>query len=237
MRCVLVMHDKQIKYYDLQEKKTLLIFPGHQTPVISMSPSKISADHFATTSSDDMVKIWDLRMPLKPSMSFFRKFSPVVATNPVKREFAVAYLDNSWIFVEIFQTNFIGIKKFNIRTQEGIKVSGLSYSNDGQHLMMTTRNSVIYVLDAETGSVECSLLDYDNSRSLAIDACFTPCSQFIASGSENSRIHFWSLKDSQKVAVLKYSSNLPFRKIAFNSKFMAMASAGGGNFYIWVEND
>lgn len=66
---------------------------------------------------------------------------------------------------------------------------------------------------------------YLNSKGIAIEASFSPDSQFIFSGSTEGRVHVWNADTGFKVCVLNGDHPNPVQCVQFNPKYMMLVSA------------
>lgn len=227
----------QIKLIDTHSSSSpTTTFPGHRLKISSLS--LLGGNKFMTASLDNKVKIWDIRKPSTVFTEYTKKSHPIVACNPINRQIAIAQKGNECQMIEIidFMTTKI-LKRFKIDTSEDVEVTALDYSNDGTLIMLNTRNSLIILIDSDNGEILHQLRGINNLYNDKIDACFTPCSKFVLSGSQNGQIHCWRLCDSEKEFIFENEDekNQPFLKIAFNKNAMCLACAGGSKFYIWIE--
>lgn len=71
----------------------------------------------------------------------------------------------------------------------------------------------------------CFFLGYMNNKGIAIEASFSPDSQFIFSGSTEGRIHVWNADTGSKVCVLNGDHPNPVQCVQFNPKYMMLVSA------------
>lgn len=67
-----------------------------------------------------------------------------------------------------------------------------------------------------------------------MEACFDPESSFVFGGSFEGDIHVWDMKTSSQVHRLKSGYHGPCYNVAFNPKFMNIASSGE-NVHLWIE--
>jgi COMPASS component SWD2 len=106
--------------------------------------------------------------------------------------------------------------------------TNLQFSSDGNHILISTDASLIIMVDA----FECSVkqvgkrsvspffyvhpwlldlvrnfvqvfLGHANDNSSELVACFTPCTNFVLSGSEDSNIHVWRTADGSAATTLR----------------------------------
>lgn len=69
-----------------------------------------------------------------------------------------------------------------------------------------------------------------------MEACFDPESNFVFGGSYEGHVQVWNLSTSSKVHQLKSGFVGHCCNVAFNPKFMNLATSGA-NVHLWIEND
>lgn len=216
--------DHTIRYLSLHQSTYLQYFSGHKRPVtsIEMSPND---DRFISGSLDDSVRLWDLRSHhCQATMNLTG--SPVVAFDPQGLLFAIGlnskYLKmydsraytkgpfESWTIVDPF-------------TRTSVDWTRLQFSNDGLHILISTRQEVHYLIDSYEGTLVQSYQGHTNKAGLNLEAALTPDSKFVLSGSQTGKIHIWERLSGKEVQVLEGHSK-PVSHVQFNPKYCMMAS-------------
>jgi WD40 repeat protein len=77
----------------------------------------------------------------------------------------------------------------------------MKFSNDGKHILLSTHENSIFLVDAFTGEKVVTYSSYINDSELALEASFSPDSQFVLSGSEDGSIHVWQTQSGREVSV------------------------------------
>uniref|UniRef100_A0A8C6NNP7 WD repeat domain 82 n=1 Tax=Nothobranchius furzeri TaxID=105023 RepID=A0A8C6NNP7_NOTFU len=215
--------DDAIRYLSLTDNQFIRYFPGHTARVtaLSMSPEN---EIFISSSLDKTIRIWDLRLadcqgltnPLgKPICSFDPEgiiFAAGVESHAIKLYDFRAFDKDPFA---CFETRFNRVCDW----------TGLKFSNDGKHILICTNGGAIRILNAFNGSVLHTFSGYNNSKGISLEACFTPDSKFVMIGSEDGRVHVWSIESGMKVAVLDSKHPGPINALQFNPLYMTFASA------------
>lgn len=143
-----------IRMLDITDKQYICYFDGHEDEVTSLDVSLHSAN-FASSSKDKNVLLWD-RRERKPVAS--KKYSecPLIAYHPTEQELAVAYLAHKDSYtVDILDlrklSRFKIVTRFQVEDQDFLWTK-LTYSNNGNFLMINTNDTLTIVVDAVTGA-------------------------------------------------------------------------------------
>ncbi|KAK4056379.1 hypothetical protein OIO90_002522 [Microbotryomycetes sp. JL221] len=220
--------DVNIRYMSLHDNKYLRTFKGHKQPIVSMAMSP-KDDTFLSGAVNDTVKLWDLRQASALG-SLDIANHPSVAYDPSGMVFAVGLNLNSSISMydrRQFDSQPFLTPKINdmviaaSSTPHHIPViTSLSFSNDGNCLLVGTSGDVHYVLDAFDGNVMARLVSEEpvskvNGTGPGLERAITsphvspivpvagisgeevtwsPDGRFIISGSIDGKINIWDFK-------------------------------------------
>jgi COMPASS component SWD2 len=104
-----------------------------------------------------------------------------------------------------------------------VEWSGMKFSADGKHILLSTTTNIIFLLDAFNGNHERTLSSFVNTSNSVMEASFSPDGQFILAGSEDGTIHIWETQSGREVSVWKGHSG-PVGVVKWNPKTMMVAS-------------
>lgn len=110
--------------------------------------------------------------------------------------------------------------------------SSIKISNDGDHILISTRSEVLYIVDAYEGHLKHRLKGHMNRTGLSLDANFTPCGNYVYSGSQDGSVYVWSVKSGDSIATLEGHGE-PCTAVAWNPRYMMFASADS-NLVWWT---
>lgn len=105
-------------------------------------------------------------------------------------------------------------------------------------MLVATTNGVMKVVDAYNGQVIqtfTGIIQERQEKGLHLGCCFSPDSNFVLAGSQDGHLHVWSVKTGHKIAVLEGNHPNPIACVAFNPKYMMIASACN-NAAFWIPN-
>lgn len=131
------------------------------------------------------------------------------------------------------------LKKHTVefKLENGFDLTGLKYSDDGQTLLISTRDGSILTTDISKQCEAGRFSGYKNINKQNIEASFVTFSEFIASGSSNGMIHFWNAATGEKVAKIRgHTQSDTIQCTKFNRQFMMMATASDNKLTFWIEN-
>lgn len=236
--------DDTIRYLSLHDNKYLRYFPGHTKKVTSLNISPID-DTFISGSMDKTLRIWDLRSPNCQGVMHLQG-RPVSAFDPEGLIFAAGVNSESIKLYDLRSFDKGPFVTFLLNQEKECDWTGLKFSKDGKTILISTNGSMIRLIDAfhgtplQTFTGKLSTLNYAsfafqlmfvdilghyNNKGIAIEASFSPDSQFIFAGSTDGRVHVWNADTGFKVCVLNGDHPNPVQCIQFNPKFMMMVSA------------
>jgi COMPASS component SWD2 len=161
-------------------------------------------------------------------LSFFpkgvmhRKGRSVVAFDPQGLIFGVAAESN---LVKLFDVRSYDKGPFSTFHVSGapIEWSSIKFSPDGNHVLASTRSSIIFLLDAYSGQVKQSFT-VPNPGQSSLDASFSPDGNYVICGAPEGGIHIWETTSGTPVTVLKaHPSAVTTAK--FNPRTAMIASA------------
>ena len=92
------------------------------------------------------------------------------------------------------------------------------------------------LVDAFDGKPLQTFAGYMNNKALALDACFSPDSKLVLSGSTDGRIHVWSAEAGRKVCVFNGGHVGAVQCVRFNPSHLMMASACS-HLHLWIPDD
>ena len=122
---------------------------------------------------------------------------------------------------------------FELNLEKECDWTGLKFSRDGKAILISTNGSTIRLIDAFSGAPLQTFTGHLNNKGIAIEASFSPDSQFIFSGSTDGRIHVWNAETGYAVCVLNGEHPGAVQCVQFNPKLMMFASACT-NMAFWI---
>ncbi|KAJ3424692.1 wd repeat-containing protein [Anaeramoeba flamelloides] len=239
-----------IRYHSLHDNKYIRFFKGHESRVTSLSVSKRD-DTFLSASEDSSVRLWDYRSP--NTIGILNKvFSPMVTYNQTGELFAIFSPSSSLMENDQISANDPIIKIYEIRsfnkgpisscrlkeqlfsTDGNFQWSNMEFSSNGEHLLLSTFGSEIFVFNVKNEKIEYSLKSRQNREKAYLPATFSPDSQFILSGSTNNLLHVYQTETGNEILTLD-SLNMSPQIVKFNPSYFLIASTSRNKLIFWTQ--
>lgn len=214
--------DDTIRYLSLHDNKYIRYFPGHTKKVVTLSMSPID-DMFLSGSLDKTLRLWDLRSPNCQGLMHLSS-RPVAAFDPEGLIFAAGVNSESVKLYDLRSFDKGPFASFRVPQEKNLEWTGLKFSPDGKTILLSTNGGVIRLVDAFHGNPTHSLTGHVNDKKLALEASFSPDSQFVFSGSSDGKVHAWNAETGHRVCAYTSDHTGPVQCVQFNPKYMMMAS-------------
>lgn len=108
----------------------------------------------------------------------------------------------------------------------------IKFSNSGDHVLLSTVASKIFLLDAYTGKFIAEFGGFVNNNRSLLEASFTPDSKMVLGGSEDGTISVWDIE--KRLEVYKLEGHVkPSKHVKFSPTMVMMASACQ-NVIFWI---
>jgi len=221
--------DESLRYLSLHDNKYLRYFKGHRDKVVSLAMSP-REDMFISASLDNTVRLWDLNSNTCQGL-LRRKGRPCVSFDPQGLIFAVATAVNIVKLYDLRSYDKGPFSSFQINANP-VEWSALKFSNDGKYLLLSTINSVIFLVDAFTGELKQTYSNAGISTNSSNEASFSPDGQFVLAGSDDGSIHVWETLSGKEISVWKGHPG-PVGVVQWNPK-MVMVASGCSSLAFWT---
>ena len=208
--------DKTIRLWDLRSANCQGLMHLAGRPVAAFDPEGLI---FAAGINSESVKLYDLRSFDKGPFSSFKFAGTSTIVITIKMTIMVLIVREKLHNILIF------ISPILFLVDKDVEWTGLKFSPDGKTILVSTNGSLIRLIDSFSGETLQTFTGHLNSKSIPLEASFSPDSQFVISGSTDGRVHIWNAENGTKVCVLNGDHTEPVRCVQFNPKYMMMASA------------
>lgn len=225
--------DDTIRYLSLHDNKYIRYFPGHTKKVVTVCMSPVD-DSFLSGSMDRTLRLWDLRSPNCQGLMHLSG-RPVAAFDPEGLIFAAGVNSESLKLYDLRSFDKGPFTTFKLSQEKECDWTGVKFSPDGKTLLVSTNGSIIRLVDAFTGQPLQTFTGHLNNKGIALEASYSPDSQFVFSGSTDGRLHVWNAENGYKLCVLNADHTGPVQCVQFNPKYMMLASACT-NMAFWLPN-
>ncbi|CAG0917747.1 unnamed protein product [Notodromas monacha] len=217
-------NDHTIRMLLLTENRYLRYFEGHQGKLTSlrMSPKQ---DMFVSASEDKTVRLWDTRstnsqgilsLPCVPAVDFDPEGLAIVIAG-----------DNRRLYMHDIRTiDRPPFSTFNYEEKITGDWTGVKFSPNGRYVMIMT-TTMIGVVDAYDGRLLCNFNEHraNVNSNLAAEACFSPSSGHIFSGSPDGYLYIWNVREDSCIAKLSAAGTSPITTMKFCPTAMLLASS------------
>jgi len=225
--------DESIRYLALQNNKYISYFKGHRDRVVSLIMSPVD-ETFVSGSLDETVRVWDLRASGCQGL-LRRKGITSLAFDPKGIVLAAAVESNQVILFDLQSYEKGPFAAFSLGHSRKLNLHTMKFSSDGRYLLISTDDSIIYLIDAFTGSTVQTYQWYSSQSGTCREASFSPDGQYVLSGSETGEIHIWQTLTGKEVAVLQgHTSDVGV--VQWNPKTVMMAS-GCSSLVFWIPSN
>jgi COMPASS component SWD2 len=225
--------DDSIRYLSLHDNRYLRYFKGHRDKVVSLAMSPLE-DFFISGSLDDTIRLWDLRTTACQGL-LRRKGRSSVAFDPQGLVFAAGIDNNTVKLFDIRMFDKGPFLTFVVDHTHNLQWHTLKFSNDGKHILLSTNENLIFLIDAFNGEQKQTYSSFVNEHASLLEASFSPDGQYVLSGSELGTIHIWQALSGKEVAVLN-GHHSSVGVVQWNPKTLMIAS-GCTNLAFWIPSD
>jgi len=236
-----------VRYLSLYDNAYIRCFEGHSDRITSIALSFVD-DSFMTASTDRHVRLWDLRQTGCVAVCKVGG-RPTMALDPEGLVFAVGTGKNELKLYDRRKYQHGPFETIDSLPRCHYEWCDLRFSPDGKHILISTRTNLLLLVDSFKGALLGECRRYKNTNNDDIAGCFTPCGRFVACGSSNGDLHFWSKDrliddfrarregkqrhaDSAKVAQWKGHPRT-VRHFLWNPKYLVAVSAAQ-NVSLWL---
>ncbi|TIB38106.1 hypothetical protein E3P86_01838 [Wallemia ichthyophaga] len=244
--------DNSIKYHSLHDNSYLQYYRGHQGKVNSLEMSPTD-DMFLSASSDDTVRLWDLRTPQCQGLLHI-KGNSIAAWDPSGLCFAVSLYSESMILLyDKGRYDQAPFATFALRDRDhrGRDIrphpTCIKFSSNGNYILVGTNSPYHYILDSFSGQIYYRLTGHETFTSVNIQRdmlSWSPDGKFVVGGSKNGKIHVWEVPPTEpRDAAIKTLSPIhttdnhkitPSKIVAFNPRVVMLATAASSELAFWL---
>lgn len=229
--------DHTIRHLSLADNRYLRYFLGHTDKVTSLAMSPGHHEVFLSTSLDKTVRLWDNRSAnvlgtMHLSSLIQNEEPPLANFGPEGLVFAIGYNNQTIRLYDVRNFSKNCVSEFIVKNtifEHAYSWSNLKFSPDGSKIMISTKGSLIHLINAYTGEHFRRLGGFTNSRKESLEATFTPDSKYLLSGADG-HVAFWNLESGVELPMMmsfggNSEEDMPVYCVKFNPRFMIMASA------------
>lgn len=217
--------DNDVRYLSVYDNRLLASFHGHSERLVSLEQSPIN-DSFMSASRDGEVRFWDLRQGAC-SGAMATSGRPAVAYDPSGLVFAVA--STGARCVNLYDARKFASGPFStlsvILPRVDTEVAHVKFSPDGKLLLLATTTNHVSLIHSFTGNHERTFTSHANGSGLPLEASFSACGSYVASGSEDGSVRVWNASSGAEVAVLTGHSHA-VHCVRFSPRHALVATAG-----------
>ncbi|KAI6170995.1 hypothetical protein M3Y97_01093700 [Aphelenchoides bicaudatus] len=219
--------DNTIRYLSLSNNQYLRYFVGHSKPVVTlrMSPTE---EMFLSGGTDNTIRLWDLRVSTCQGVMNLPSL-PIACFDSEGLIFAVGMNSDSIKLYDVrtFDKKTGPFATFSIEIDADLQANwtNMAFSPDGRTILVMTSGEVMHLIDAFTGERVSTLSGHRNDKKLALNACFSPCSNFVFCGGTDSMLTCWSRDTGRVINVYESNHEDPLEHVLFNPKFYVLGTA------------
>ncbi|GMT25210.1 hypothetical protein PFISCL1PPCAC_16507, partial [Pristionchus fissidentatus] len=226
--------DDTIRYLSLHDNKYIRYFQGHQKKVITLAMSPID-DTFISSSMDKTIRLWDLRSPNCQGLMQLQQ-KAIAAFDPEGLIFAAGVNSEQIKLYDLRSYDKGPFTTFSMEQEPHCEWTSMKFSPNGKQILMCTNGEVMRLVDAFSGNIVQTLEGHKNAKHNALEASFSPDSNFVFCGSSDLRLYAWSTETGNVVAQLNTQHTAFFQQVAFNPRYYVLASACS-NVFFWVPSE
>ncbi|VDM97456.1 unnamed protein product [Thelazia callipaeda] len=215
--------DKQLTIFDVETGKITRRWKGHNGQINAVAFSEESTVAISGCQ-DGVVRCFDVRDKNAPIQNIDEATDAVLTVDVNSHEIASGSADGS-------------IRIYNVRDGKmvddflGGSVTSLHFSNDGQCLLVSTKDGFIRLLDKINGQLLAEYTSHVNSE-YRVESSFLATDAHVVSGSEDSYLYIWSLIDMKVLHKLPHPNSI-VHSVSVHPKKPSLLSASTTNIFLW----
>ncbi|WFD18804.1 general transcription repressor [Malassezia caprae] len=237
--------DRQIRIWDLAEKKVKKVLTGHKQEIYSLVYSN-DGKMLASGSGDKTVRLWDAEtgqtlhvLYTSPGLNYGPGIT-TVALSPDARLVAAGALDT---FVRIWDTR-TGKLRCRLKGHKD-SIYSVSFMPDGQSLIsgsldktlkLWSLSNVIKLLDTmddEISNASMCAATFTGHKDYVLSVSCSMDGRWIASGSKDRCVEFWDPKTGQTQLVLQGHKNSVIATCMSQTRQLLATGSGDFNARVW----
>eukprot|EP00794_Sanderia_malayensis_P016042 gene16042-17664_t len=223
--------DKAVILWDVATGKAIRRFRGHSSKINCVKANKDDFTVLVSGSYDTTVRCWDTRSRSQDPMQVLDEARDSISSIQVSEH---SILTGS---VDGFA------REYDLRLGKmtddclGEPVTSVSFTNDGQCILVSSLDHTIRLMDRSSGEMLNSFKGHQNST-YKIDSCLSNNDCYVVSGSEDGRICFWDLIEGNLVHSLEHGSKEVVYSLSVHPEGDCLLSASSNSVKLWkVDGD
>ncbi|RPA78251.1 WD40 repeat-like protein [Ascobolus immersus RN42] len=205
--------DKQIRVWDIQERRITHTFSGHDQDIYSLDFAR-DGRRIASGSGDRTVRVWDIESGSVLLTLSIEDGVTTVAMSPDGRYVAAGSLDKS---VRVWDTNTGNLIE-RLEGNEGHRdsVYSVAFSPNGKDLVSGSLDRTIKMWELSaargmmsgpgTGRGRCTRT-FEGHKDFVLSVALTPDGQWVLSGSKDRAVQFWDPRTGNAQLMLQGHKN------------------------------
>ncbi|KAI1906202.1 general transcription repressor [Ophidiomyces ophidiicola] len=205
--------DRQIRVWDIANRKIRHIFAGHENDIYSLDYSR-NGRYIASGSGDKTVRMWDVYDGKQELILSIEDGVTTVAISPDGRYVAAGSLDRS---VRVWDTT-TGYLVERLESPDGHRdsVYSVAFAPNGRDLVSGSLDKTIkmWELTPSRGMApgngpkggKC-VRTFEGHKDFVLSVCFTPDGHWVLSGSKDRGVQFWDVMTGHAQMMLQGHKN------------------------------
>ncbi|XP_064626279.1 WD repeat domain-containing protein 83-like [Lineus longissimus] len=217
--------DKTVILWDVASGKVLRKFRGHvgRTNCVKFNEESTV---ILSGSIDGSVRIWDCRS---------RRPEPIQILDEAKDSVTAIQVSDYEILTGCADGR---TRRYDLRNGQilvdlvGNSVTSVSFTKDGQCILVTTLDSTLRLFDKDSGEMLNEYTGHKNTD-YKVDNCLNSDDTHILNGSEDGAVYVWDLVDGKVVTKLQHPGRSCVHSLSYHPSEVCLLTAYEDKVFVW----